>query len=193
LPGCENILVAITGASGIAYAEKFLEASINLGVNIEGVILSESANQVSRLELGREPRIPGTVKVYDENDFQAPFASSSGLPECMVIVPASMNTLAKIANGIQDNLIARAAGSMLRMRKKLVVVPRETPLSVIDLENLLKLARAGAVVLPASPGFYHKPETLDDIVDFIAGKILDVLGVDNELYRHWGTTRTRLP
>lgn len=183
---CKSVLVAITGASGIAYAEKFLDASNDLGVKIEGVILSESAIEVARLELGREPRIPGGTTVYSEDDFKAPFASSSGLPECMVVVPASMNTIAKIANGIQDNLIARAAGSMLRMRGKLVVVPRETPLSIIDLENLLKLAKAGAVVLPASPGFYYNPRTIDDMVGFIAGKILDVLGVDNELYKHWG-------
>ncbi len=188
MPGCESILVAVTGASGIAYAERLLEASMELDVNIEGVILSESAAEVARLELGRQLRIPDGTTVYSEDDFRAPFASSSGLPECMVVVPASMNTIAKIANGIQDNLIARAAGSMLRMRRKLVVVPRETPLGIIDLENLLKLAKAGAVVLPASPGFYYNPRTIDDMVNFIVGKILDVLGVDNKLYKHWGNS-----
>jgi 4-hydroxy-3-polyprenylbenzoate decarboxylase len=192
MSACRDILVAITGASGVVYAERFLEVAVKEGLRIQGVIVSDAALNVARIELDRDLRIPSDLKVYRENDFTSPFASSSGMPECMVIVPASMNTIGKISLGLQDNLITRAATSMLRLGRKLIVVPRETPLGVAELENMVKLARRGTIILPASPGFYSKPRNINDMIDFIIGKIFDVLGIENNLYNHWGA-KTRLP
>jgi len=187
---CKSVLIALTGASGVIYAERLIQVLAEKKTpRIAGLVYSASALKVYELELGKELHVPSEVKVYSENDFTSPFASSSSLPECMVIVPASMNTIAKIAAGLQDNLITRAASAMLRTRRRLVVVPRETPLGVVELENMLKLARMGAVILPACPGFYHMPKKLGDLVDFMVGKILDSLGVENDLYKRWGQKR----
>jgi len=183
---CRDILVAVTGASGVVYAERFLEIATKSGLIVKGVIVTDSALNVARIELDRDLQIPPRIPVYRERDFTSPFASSSGVPSCMVIVPASMNTIAKIAVGLQDNLVTRAATSILRLGRRLVVVPRETPLGVAELESMVKLARRGVIVLPASPGFYNKPRSIDDMIDFVIGKILDVLGVTNSLYDHWG-------
>ncbi|MCJ2532108.1 MAG: UbiX family flavin prenyltransferase, partial [Candidatus Thermoplasmatota archaeon] len=117
----------------------------------------------------------------------APFASGSAPPDAVVIVPCSMNTLSKIALGLSDNLITRAAAVTLKEGRKLVLVPRETPLSAVHLEHMLTIARLGGTVLPAMPGFYHNPETMDDLVDFVVARILDHLGVEHDLMRPWAT------
>ncbi|MEM1618243.1 MAG: UbiX family flavin prenyltransferase [Desulfurococcaceae archaeon] len=190
-----RIVVALTGASGIAYGIKLLEhrALLRRAYGEVYVVYSENAARVARFEENMDlkdylSRLDVDA-VYFSQDVDAPLASSSRLVNTdMVIIPASLNTIAKVANGIQDNLITRVACNVLRLKGKLVVVLRETPLSIIDLSNLYRIAQAGAVVLPASPALYPKPRTVDEVVDFIVGKVLDVLGVDHNLYRRWDRT-----
>ena len=122
---------------------------------------------------------------YQVNDLSAPIASGSFLVDGMAVVPCSMRTLAAIANGYTDNLIARAADVSLKERRTLVLVPRETPLNQIHLKNMLTLARAGAVILPASPGFYHSPKTINDLVDHVVGKVMDALHIEHKLFKRW--------
>jgi 4-hydroxy-3-polyprenylbenzoate decarboxylase len=129
---------------------------------------------------------PGQLSAFGREEWFAPVASGSNPPEAMVVCPCSMGTLAAIANGLADNLIERAADVVLKEARKLVLVPRETPFSAIHLENMLRLVRAGAVVLPANPGFYHRPESVDAIVDFIVARVLDQLGVPHRLMARWG-------
>ena len=129
---------------------------------------------------------PGQLEVYGREDWYCAAASGSSPPDAMVVCPCSMGTLAAIAHGLSNNLIERAADVVLKERRKLVLVPRETPLSAIHLENMLDLTRAGAVVLPANPGFYHRPGTVAEVVDFVVARILDQLGVSHELVGRWG-------
>jgi len=185
----KGVLVGITGASGIRYAIRLIEVLREKGL-LAAVVYSKAAAQVAihEEELDLEEYLRNNVdNVYRDDDFGSPYASSSSAPESMVIVPCSMNTLAKIAHGIQDNLITRAASSMLRLRRKLVLVIRETPLGLIEIHNMLIASLAGAVILPAAPGLYSKPKTLSDIVDFVVGKVLDVLGIEHDLYKRWGS------
>ncbi len=187
------LIIGLTGASGIQYAIRLLN-HVDLVRRKYGevaAVYTDSAVKVARVEAGiddlhkylEELYLDG---VYGSGDWMAPIASSSRLIYSdMVIVPASMNTVAKLASGIQDNLLLRAASSILRLRRRLVVVFRETPLSPVDLENLYRLAVEGAIILPASPGFYGNPRGVEDLLDFIVGKIMDVLGIENNLYRRW--------
>ena len=177
------ILIAVTGASGAAYARRLIEF---LGDRAE-VILSKDAEAVVKFETGMGPKefTAGTGRVYRGDDLSAAPASGSHPFAALVVVPCSGTTVAKIASGIADNLVTRAAAVALKERRTLILVPRETPLSAIALENLLKLARLGAVVLPASPGFYGKPKGLPDLVDFIVARILDHLGVPHDLGPRW--------
>ena len=176
-------VVGVTGASGAPYAYRLLET-------LEGeidLILSRDAEEVVRLETGREPeelRKLATRTFWNE-DLAAPPASGSYPFDAMVIVPCSGTTLAKIAAGIADNLITRAAAVALKERRTLILVPRDTPLGSIALENLLKLAKAGATVLPAMPGFYHRPKTIQQLVDFVVARILDQLGQKQDLVPEW--------
>jgi 4-hydroxy-3-polyprenylbenzoate decarboxylase len=147
--------------------------------------MSHTAPEVLSLECGDDWRA-GLGPVYGISDYRAPFASGSAGWEAMAIVPCSMGTAARIAHGISDTLLTRAADVMLKERRKLIVVPRETPLSVIHLENLATLARAGTVVLPAMPSFYSKPRSLDEMVDTVIARVLDHLGLDHRLARRWG-------
>ncbi|MEM1832446.1 MAG: UbiX family flavin prenyltransferase [Desulfurococcaceae archaeon] len=191
------LIVALTGASGISYGLRLLKYTnvIRRKYDLIYVVYTENATRVASVEEKIDLRnylLSCEVdKVYSENDLDAPIASSSRLISSdMVIIPASLNTIAKIANGIQDNLVTRTACNILRLRRKLIIVPRETPLSTIDLRNLLKLSIAGAIILPASPALYPRPRTIDDIVDFIVGKVLDVLNIDHNIYLRWGTSST---
>ncbi len=175
-----KVLVGITGASGVEYALNLLRRLRELGVEHECVV-SDAAKRIIEVETRAE--VP---ECYSEHEIHAPFASGSSAPDAMVVIPCSMKTLAAIAAGYSGNLITRSADVMLKERRKLVLVPRETPLNAIHLRNMLALAEMGAVILPAMPAFYHRPATIQDMLDFIAGKVLDVLGIEHTLYRRWG-------
>jgi 4-hydroxy-3-polyprenylbenzoate decarboxylase len=190
-----TLIIGITGASGIVYSVKLVSLTELLGEKYDNiyVVYTRSAEKVSKEEMGLQlseflKTVNGLRGVYHEDELESPLASSSRLVGAdMVVVPASMNTVAKLAAGIQDNLLLRAAISVLRLKGKLVIVPRETPLSPMDLRNLYRLSVAGAVILPASPGFYHRPRSMEDIVFFVVGKILDSLGIEHNLYLRWKT------
>lgn len=175
-----RILLAITGASGIAYGRRLAE--VLKGTNHEiSVVVSGGARAVAKAE-GED--LPKTD--YGENDLSAPAASGSYKLDAMAVCPCSLKTLGEIANGVGSSLITRAAEVCLKERRKLVLVVRETPLSYIAIKNMERVTLAGAVVLPASPGFYHKPKKVSDLVDFVVGKTLDQIGVENRLFKRWG-------
>ncbi len=185
-----RVSLAITGSSGVRVALRVLEALSSSGVEIYGVIVTRGAYEVARYEEGLEPgelrqALEKYSAVYEENDFTSPLASSSNQPEAMAIVPASMKTVGLLANGIPSNLVTRAALAILRLGRRLVVAPRETPLGVAELRNLLAIAEMGGLVVPLTLAFYNKPKSLDDAIDFAAGKVLDALGVETRLYRRW--------
>ena len=183
----KKIVVGITGASGAPYARRLLQVlRARTGLEL-GVCASSTAADVWKLECGGDLREAVGTPLWGARDYTAPFASGSAGWDAMVVVPCSMSTAARIAHGISDTLLTRAADVMLKERRTLIVVPRETPLSVLHLENLLHLARAGALVLPAMPSFYGRPETLADALDSVIGRVLDHLGVEHDLIRRWGT------
>ena len=183
MPRTPPILVAVTGASGVAYAHRLIET---LGDGAE-VILSRDAEAVIKFELGMDLKsfARGAAKVYRGDDLAAAPASGSYPFRALVIVPCSGTTVAKVASGIADNLVTRAAAVALKEQRRVILVPRETPLSAIALENLLALARLGVIVLPPSPGFYGKPREIGDLVDFVVGRILDHLGIEHDLGPRW--------
>ncbi|HYM39641.1 MAG TPA: UbiX family flavin prenyltransferase [Thermoplasmata archaeon] len=183
MEGQPPILVAVTGASGAAYARRLIEV---LGKRAD-VILSRDAETIVKLETGLAPKefTRGAHRVYRGEDLAAAPASGSHRFSSLVVVPCSGTTVAKIAGGIADNLVTRAAAVALKERRTLILVPRETPVSAIALENLLKLARLGVVVLPASPGFYGRPGEVTDLIDFVVARILDQLGVEHDLGPRW--------
>ncbi|HEY4013539.1 MAG TPA: UbiX family flavin prenyltransferase [Polyangiaceae bacterium] len=181
-----KIVVAVTGASGAPYARRLLRV-LRARDDVEmAVCASATAAQVWALECGGDMRDEAGVSVWGGRDYTAPFASGSAGWQAMVVIPCSMGTVARIAHGISDTLLTRAADVMLKERRTLVLVPRETPLSLVHLENLTAAARAGALVLPAMPSFYGKPQTLDDAIDTVVGRVMDHLGLEHELLRRWG-------
>jgi flavin prenyltransferase len=203
-----DLVVAMTGASGSPYGVRLVEVLLRAGRTIH-LTMSPAAVQVFEEELGRAPRLEedefdprvllgpaaseldtARVHYHHYRDFRAGIASGSFLTGGMVICPCSMGTLAAVAHGVSENLIHRAADVHLKERRPLVLVPRETPLSLIALRNMAILAEAGAVVLPAMPAFYTRPQSVMDMVDFVVGRICDQLGVDHELLRRWGTGRS---
>ena len=198
----KTICLALTGASGMPYGLRLLECLLATGCNVQ-LLYSQAAQIVARQEMDLElPTRPAEAKaalltrypavdpeklaVFGREEWFAPVASGSNPPDAMVVCPCSMGTLAAIAHGLADNLIERAADVVLKEGRKLILVPRETPLSAIHLENMLRLARAGAVILPPSPGFYHHPQTVADVVDFVVARVLDQLAVPHALLRRWG-------
>lgn len=195
----KHVLVAMTGASGSIYGLRLIEALLQAGGRVS-LLLSEPGRQVLNYECGLDwgADIPGRqaqVRAYfaserivclDNNDLFAAVASGSNPAEAMVVCPCSMGTAGRIAAGLSGTLLERAADVMLKERRPLLLVPRETPLSVIHLENLLRLGQAGAVIVPAMPAFYHGPQSLDDLVRFVVGKVLDQLAVKHQLFRRWG-------
>jgi len=189
-----RLVVAITGASGVIYGVRFLEACREHDISTE-LIVSEKAEILLQEELGKSRgEVEALADVaYRPDDVRAPIASGSQVRDGMVIVPCSMGTLGKIAGGIADNLIVRAADVYLKQRRPLVLVIRESPLSLVHLSNMERVACAGAVILPAAPAFYHKPSKISELVDFVVGKIFDVLGVEHELYSRWGDQTSRAP
>lgn len=192
------IVFGITGASGAPYAVRLLqqlvaaEQPVSLIVSSHGLRLLETETTIKSLDdLRAAVGSKGWdtyVKTYANEDRGAPPASGSALSAGMVICPCSMGTLSAISTGASRSLIERAADVALKERRKLVLVPRETPLSAIHLQNMLRLSRAGAVVLPAAPAFYHRPEKIDDMVDFIVARVLDQLGVAHNLGKRWDGT-----
>lgn len=179
----QPVVVAVTGASGAPYARRLIEV---LGMRAE-VILSRDAEAVIKFETGLGPKefTAGTRTVYRGDDLAAAPASGSHRFAALVVVPCSGTTVAKIAAGIADNLVTRTAAVALKERRTLILVPRETPLSAVTLENLLKLARLGVVILPPNPGFYGHPREVEDLVDFVVARILDHLGVEHDLGPRW--------
>src|SRR5690606_8823418 len=192
--------LAMTGASGAPYALKLMECLIQAGCRIYFMISGAARIVVeteTELELPGDDDLEdflsdyfdadlGQIRVFTKEDWFSPVASGSGAPTSMVICPASGGCISAIAHGASNNLIERAADVAIKERRQLIVVPRETPVSVIHLENQLRLARLGAVILPASPGFYQNPETVEDLVDFVVARILDQLGVEQGLVPRWG-------
>jgi flavin prenyltransferase len=180
-----EIVVAVTGASGVSVGARLLEVLDAQARHEVHLLVSEGARAVMAHELDGEPALPATWR-WDVGNLAAPIASSSRAPQAMVVVPCSMKTLAAIAHGYATDLIVRCAEVMLRINRPLVVVPRETPLSLPAIENMRLLKLAGAILLPPVVAYYPRPQTVDDVTDFFVGKILDVLGLDHELYRRWG-------
>ena len=198
----KTICLALTGASGMPYGLRLLECLLAAGCHVQ-LLYSQAAQIVARQEmhfelpsrpsearaalLQRLPAVDGEkLSVFGREEWFAPVASGSNPPDAMVICPCSMGTLAAIAHGLSDNLIERAADVVLKEGRKLVLVPRDTPFSTIHLENMLRLARAGAVILPPSPGFYDHPQQISDIVDFVVARVLDQVAVPNQLMQRWG-------
>ena len=198
----KTICLALTGASGMPYGLRLLDCLLAAGCKVQ-LLYSQAAQVVARQEmavdlpsrpseakaalLARFPHAdPDKLAVYGREEWFAPVASGSNPPDVMIICPCSMGTLAAIAQGLADNLIERAADVVLKEGRKLVLVPRETPFSAIHLENMLRLSRAGAVILPPSPGFYQHPQSVQDVVDFVVARVLDQIGVPHALMQRWG-------
>jgi len=182
-----KIVVGLTGASGVQYGIRFLEVCRSLKIETHLVISTWGRKNI---ELETDYSVSQVCslasKNYEKEDLAAAISSGSFRHDGMVVIPCSMKSVSAIANGFTENLLHRAADVTLKERRKLILVPRETPLSVIHLENLLKLARAGAIILPPMPAFYNKPKNLDDIVDHLIGRVLDHLGVEHSLVNRWG-------
>jgi len=196
----QRVFVALTGASGSVYGLRLVEQLCLSGIAVT-FTASDSGTQVCReetgLDLSGDParaaerlyahlEVESGLEMVHPDDLFCPAASGSAAPDAMIVAPCSMGTLARIACGISGNLIERVADVMIKEHRPLLLVPRETPLSTIHLENMLRLARAGAQMVPAMPAFYHRPDSVIDMVDFVVGKLLDQLGVGHELYRRWG-------
>lgn len=196
-----RVTLAVTGASGAQYALRLLECLVRAEVEVL-FLISQAAQLVvateTELQLPPKPQAleafltehyqarAGQIRVFGKQDWMSPVASGSGAPSAMVVCPCSTGTLSAIATGASNNLIERAADVALKERRQLILVPRESPYSTIHLENMLTLSRMGAVILPASPGFYHQPQSIDDLVDFVVARILNQLGIEQTLLKRWG-------
>lgn len=183
-----RLAIAITGASGVIYGLKALEVLKRLGVETH-LILSEWGEKTIKIETDKDGRYARSLatRVYDDSNMAAPVSSGSFKIDGMVVIPCSMKTLASIANGLDDTLVARAADVCIKETRKVVLVPREAPLSRIHLENMSKLAGLpNVVIMPAMPGFYHRPKTMEDLIDHVVGKVLDQFGIQHDLFKRWG-------
>ncbi len=186
-----RLIVAVTGASGVIYGRRLLE--VLKGKCEVHLIISRASEELIEYELGATKKELENLAncTYDEGDFCASLASGSFKTDGMVVIPCSMKTLAGIAHGYSENLILRAADVTLKEKRKLIIVPRETPLSAIHLRNMLELSMQGVIIVPATPAFYHKPQKIEDLVDFVVGKVLDSLGIEHELYARWQEKQTK--
>lgn len=196
----QTTVVAITGASGSIYGLRLVDELLKKGGDVN-LIISPSGFLVIEQELGLRlgkskkeieaglkkyfKKSSGHLKYHPHNNLLSPLASGSSLKKDMIICPCSMGTLARIAAGISGNLIERTADVALKEKGRLIIVPRETPLNQIHLENMIKLCKMGVHIIPAMPAFYHKPKTIGDMVDFVVGKTLDAMGIENKLYKRW--------
>jgi 4-hydroxy-3-polyprenylbenzoate decarboxylase len=203
----KRITLALTGASGMAYGIRLLECLLRAGCKVD-LLLSQAARIVAKQELdlqlpggnaelvaffdarftGKHGGHYGKLAVYGKEEWFAPAASGSNPADAMVVCPCTMGSLAAIAHGLADNLIERAADVMLKEKRPLILVARETPFSLIHLRNMTALTEAGATILPANPGFYHRPQNVDQVIDFIVARILDQLGIAHDLMPRWGDT-----
>lgn len=181
----KKIVIAVTGASGAIYAKLLLDKLQQLSSQISevGVVMSDNARQVWQLELDNEDYKNYPFKFYDKNDFMAPFASGSARFDTMVIVPCSMGTLGRIAGGISNDLTTRAADVILKERRKLILVARDTPLNLIHIRNMETVTLAGGIICPAVPSFYSKPKTIEDVAMTVVSRIIDLMGLENDSYR----------
>lgn len=201
----ERISIAITGASGVQYSLRLIEVLLSYGYPLN-IVISKAALLVFAMEmdvqLGNQPQVQkerllslvkcddsSLVEVYGVEDWSAPMASGSNASKAMVIVPATTGSLSAVATGQSNNLIERAADVMMKERKPLILVLRETPFNAIHLKNMLTLTEAGAIVMPANPGFYHMPKTVEDIIDFMVARILDQLNIEHNLMDKWGDSQ----
>ncbi len=200
-PFTRTIALAVTGASGAPYALRLLECLIGAQLHVYLMIsrpgqvvmdmetdlhLPGRPREIARLLTDRFGARPGQLEVFGREEWTAPVASGSAVPDAMVICPCTTGTLSAVACGASRSLLERAADVVLKERRKLVLVVRETPFSEIHLEHMLRLSRMGAVILPPNPGFYHRPRSVDDLVDFVVARVLDQLGVEQELIPRWG-------
>jgi len=195
--GCDNIkrtgkildvVVGISGASGVIYGIRLLEVLAEMGCTTH-LVMTEAARRIIEIETEESPIDVEMMadRVYSARDFTASIASGSCVFDGMVVAPCSMRTLAGIANGVSDTLITRAADVCLKERRRLILVPRESPLSLVHLKNMVAATEAGAIILPPCPGFYSKPETVEGMVDVVVGRVLDLLGIEHDLYKRWRT------
>lgn len=200
-PSSKTVAVALTGASGMPYGLRLVECLLGAGCRV-WLLYSQVAQIVARQEMdlslpGRPPEVEallserfgavaGQLRVFGREEWFAPPASGSNPPDAMVVCPCSMGSLASIAAGLAGNLIERAADVAIKEGRKLILVPRETPFSPLHLENMLRLARMGVVILPANPGFYHRPQSVGELVDFVVARVLDQLAVPHRLMPRWG-------
>lgn len=199
-----HVLLTITGASGSIYGLHLCRELLGQGIRVT-LTVTAAGLEVLRHETGldwrgseeeirrsaREHFGSDQLDYFDEGNLFAPPASGTSAPDAMVISPCSMGTLARVASGVSTNLPERCADVMLKERRPLLLVPRETPLNDIHLENMLRLSRMGAVIVPAMPGFYHRPQQVEELVSFMTGKVLDLLGLEHSLYTPWGAPETR--
>ena len=196
----DAIALAMTGASGAAYGLRLLECLLGAGKHVylmisapgqmvismeTGLKLPSKPSEMADILTARYGAQPGQLQVFGKEDWMAPVASGSNAPAALVVCPCTAGTLSAIACGASNKLIERAADVVLKEQRRLILVPREMPFSVIHLENMLRLARMGAVILPANPGFYHHPRTIDDLVDFVVARILDHLNIEHRLIPRW--------
>ena len=190
-----DYVVGITGASGSIYGIRLIQ-QLALKKHTVNVVVTSAGKMVMKEELGVSglgkmdklglSKVKNNIKIWENNNFEAPFMSGSSAPEAVIIIPCSVGKLAAIANGISGNLVERTADVALKEKRQLILVVRETPLSLIHLENMVKVTRAGAQILPAMPAFYHHPKTIDNMVNFVVGKVLNLLRIEHNLFKSWG-------
>ena len=189
-----DFVIGITGASGSIYGVRLIQ-ELGLRKHNVHVVITSAGKQVMMEELGVSgfekmdklglAKIEKNIKIWENNDFEAPFMSGSNAPEAVIVIPCSVGKLAAIANGISGNLLERVADVALKERRQMILVVRETPLSLIHLENMVRVTKAGAQMLPAMPAFYHHPKTVDDMVNFVVGKVLNILRIEHDLFKGW--------
>lgn len=188
-----DFVIGITGASGSIYGIRLIHElslknhRINVIITSAGrIVMQEELGGLGNKEIEKIFIKKDNVKIWDEIDFNAPFISGSNAPDAVIVIPCSMGSLSSIANGISGNVLERAADVVLKEQKQLILVIRETPFSLIHIENMLKAAKAGALILPAMPAFYNHPKTVDDMVNFVVGKVLNILSIEHKLFKSWG-------
>ena len=184
----QKIVVAVTGASGAVYAKILLDKLSRLENQVEeiGLVFSKNAYDVWEYEMGSKSYLDLPFKIYERDNFFAPFASGSARFTCMIICPCSMGTLARIANGTSDDLISRAADVVLKERRRLILVTRDTPLNLIHINNMKTVTEAGAIVCPASPSFYSRPKSVEELAATVVDRVIDLAGLEQDAFR-WGS------